>query len=276
MKRSPSIRIQFLLLFALVTGPLFVTMAQPVIRSIDKLNQQKEMTFQSSAGKNYKVSQRKGSCSSGEKGNGHDEDDNNKSCNGDDFDGKARKAAKTSFASGSARDIDDYKAFISTLPKDKFMCKTRQPEISQAATSDRVDEEKINVKVTKIWLYAFKRQKDEDYHLMVGISPKYSIAKKAKFYNMEISGYPENEGGDFDKIKKSRQAFESFFNISDCDVVCRNYVDFRKNPIRIEVTGSMFYDKDHCSNLATVSPSGYPIKTAWEVHPIKSIKFIED
>ncbi len=251
-------------------------LAQPAITSIDNLKQNRLMTFRSADGKEYLVKQKNGSCDVSTRRSRRDVDNNTKFCDGDDFDGIARKAAKTSFAGGSAREIDNYKTFVQSLPDDEFMCETRDPAISKAATSNRVDEEKINVRVTGIWLYAFKRQKDEDYHLVVGISSNYSTAKNNKFYNMEISGHPEDGSDDFNEIKDSRDDFENFFGITNCRIVCRNYVDFKKNPIKIEIAGSMFYDKDHCSNLAGVSPSGYPIKTAWEVHPIKTIRFIEE
>jgi hypothetical protein len=238
-----------------------------VVESLDELKMDKFITFRSPGGVEYLVWQYNGSCSKGTEGTAN----NNKACNGAAFDGKARVAAKTSFATGAAEDVADYAAFLQSLPEDDSMCKRRVPKLK--SLPGRGAEEKINIRVTEVWLYAFKRQNDEDYHLILGTSGDYETALEHGFYNSEISGYPAGSASSaaHQAIKKARDDFEAFFGITDCGKVCRSYVDFYLNPIKVEVTGSMFYDIDHCNHIA--HPADYPVITAWEIHPIREIKF---
>jgi hypothetical protein len=213
------------------------------------------------------VWQYSGSCSKGTVGTPN----NNKACNDPAFDGKARVGAKTSFATGDAEEVNDYVSFLASLPEDDSLCSRRVPKLK--TLPGRGAEEAINVTVSEVWLYAFKRQNDEDYHLILGTSGDYETALEHGFYNSEISGLPDasHTSAVYKSIKKARDEFEAFFGITDCGTVCRNYVDFYLNPIKVEVTGSMFYDIDHCNHIA--HPADYPVITAWEIQPIKEIKF---
>ena len=73
-------------------------------------------------------------------------------------------------------------------------------DIPTTASSDRVDEEKRNVRV-KAFLYAASREDDNDYHLIIGRAPN----KPAKYMTAEISGLPPSGSASFAKLDDGTQ-----------------------------------------------------------------------
>src|SRR5437870_3510852 len=85
---------------------------------------------------------------------------------GDDYTGKARKAAKLSISAAKTQNFKDVKDLVTSLVPDAKMI-AHQPKITTAATSKRVKEEERNVHVTA-FMYAASREADNDFHLIIG------------------------------------------------------------------------------------------------------------
>ena len=178
------------------------------------------------------------------------------------FAGVDRKAAKTSKVNNSLyhsfKKISD---IIHLLPSDNAMA-TRVTR-----TSPRVTAEKKGFILDNVFLYAFKRESDNDYHLIIGDA--LSI-KKATLLNMEISGLPTPDNANLDS---ARNAFLKAFKINDSTCMS-SYVVFIGNPVPVHIEGSVFYDIDHkpgtigpIKGIDTLRP-----RTSWEIHPITKFR----
>lgn len=182
----------------------------------------------------------------------------------DDFAGTARKAAKISVADAEMETFDDMKDLVESLVADETMI-NRQPKISRSADSDRVSEEERNVEVFA-FLYAASREKDNDYHLIIGRDP--DEAEKI-FMTMEISGLPPVTSDSFEQIKSARDSYKGFFP----KLPGFSYF-FYDPPIPIKVGGSLFFDMSHSSGSKPGPSKLRPfIPTIWEIHPITEIIF---
>ena len=111
-------------------------------------------------------------------------------------------------------------------------------DIPTTASSDRVDEEKRNVRV-KAFLYAASREDDNDYHLIIGRAPN----KPAKYMTAEISGLPPGGSASFGKLDAARSAYFEYFG----DGLPGTSYDFYDPPREIEIEGSLFWDASHAS-----------------------------
>jgi hypothetical protein len=185
---------------------------------------------------------------------------------GDNFKGTARKAAKLSLATATMQQYQDLKNLIKSLAPDADMI-NHVPKIKTTATSDRVQEEKRNVKV-KTFLYAASRENDNDFHLILGRDP----TKTPEMYmTMELSGLPPTTSASFAKLKAARDAYKAFFG---ADLPGLTY-DFYDPPIPVRVEGSLFFDIGHATGQR---PGPKSLKsrmpTIWEVHPISKIVFL--
>jgi hypothetical protein len=179
----------------------------------------------------------------------------------ENFAGTARKRAKTSIADADEAEFASVLDLVASLPSDASMI-DRDPEISSSATSDRVEEEQLNVTVDG-FLYAASREDDNDYHLIIGDNiPR----PQREYMNVEVSGLPAS--GPFrEPLKESRQQFKDFFG---SDLPGGSY-DFYTPPIPVRISGSLFYDIDH--RPGAVGPGSHKPRTAWEIHPITAIEF---
>ncbi|HEY5838247.1 MAG TPA: hypothetical protein VIT19_04365 [Pyrinomonadaceae bacterium] len=184
---------------------------------------------------------------------------------GDKFGGTQRKAAKLSIAAAPTKTFADVRSLVNSLVPDADMA-NRTPKVSKAATSNRVTEEKRNVRV-KAWLYAASRENDNDYHLILGRDPKKS---PEVYMTMELSGLPPANAASFDKLKAARDAYKAFFA---ADLPGLTY-DFYDPPIPVRVEGSLFWDAGHATGTR---PGPKSLKSrmpvVWEVHPITKIVF---
>ena len=183
----------------------------------------------------------------------------------DKFEGTARKAAKLSIADAPTKTFKDLKNLVKTLTPHDDM-KNHVPKIKTTATSNRVEEEKRNVRI-KVFLYAASREDDNDFHLILGRSPDSS---PELYMTMELSGLPTASSASFAKLKAARDAFKAFFNE---DLPGLSY-DFYDPPIPVRIEGSLFWDASHSSGQR---PGPKSLKsrmpTVWEVHPITKIVF---
>jgi hypothetical protein len=181
---------------------------------------------------------------------------------GNAFKGTARKAAKVSIAAAPIEEFDDLKALIATLPAEAGMI-NHVPRITKGAKSDRVLEEKRNVRV-KAFLYAHSVEDDNDYHLIIGRKP--GLARM--FMTVEISGLPPKSSKHHARLKAARDAYKTFFagRLPDTSY------DFPKPPTPVEITGSLFFDINHATGGRPGPDDLRPdIPVIWEIHPISKI-----
>ena len=174
------------------------------------------------------------------------------------FAGTARKGAKTSFSTAKIEDFLTVSALIKALPKDAVI------RAKVNSNSKRVVDENRNVRLTKdTYLFAFKKESDNDYHVIIGDNKD---VKKATFFNVEISGLATTTNK---QIQAVRLAFEKQF----VNVCSDRYGVFSANPIKIQIEGSVFFDVDH--KPGQIGPVGLQPATTWEIHPISKITFLK-
>src|SRR5262245_31877789 len=124
---------------------------------------------------------------------------------GDDFAGTDRRAAKLSISKAKAESFTDLKDLVATLESDAKMIR-HKPPIKTDAFQGRVKEEERNVRV-QAFLYAASRENDNDFHLILGRSPRSA----PMYMTMEISGLPPKKSQSFAGIKRARDAYKKFF-----------------------------------------------------------------
>ena len=182
----------------------------------------------------------------------------------DNFAGTSRKAAKLSIADAPTKTFKDLKNLIDSLPSHEAM-KNHTPKIKTTSTSNRVAEEKRNVRI-KLFLYAASREDDNDFHLILGREP----GSDELYMTMELSGLPSASSASFDKLKAARDAYKVFFGD---DLPGLTY-DFYDPPIPVKIEGSLFWDASHATGSR---PGPKSLKSrmpvVWEVHPITKIVF---
>ncbi len=181
------------------------------------------------------------------------------------FAGTKRKVAKLSISGAKVESFKDLKALVDSFPDDSKFIK-RKPKLTDDAKSDRVDEEKRNVRVSA-FLYAASREDDNDFHLIVGTDPK---GKKLVCMTMEISGLPPKMAPSFNDIKQARDDFKKLVS----DKLPGPGYNFYRPPIPITIGGSLFFDITHAKGghpgPKDLRPS---IPTIMEVHPVTEIAF---
>jgi len=181
------------------------------------------------------------------------------------FAGTSRKAAKISTSGAKFEKFNDLKALVNSFSDDAKMIK-RKPKIATDAKSNRVDEEKRNVRVSA-FLYAASREDDNDFHLIIGSDPK---GRKLVCLTMEISGLPPKKAASFDDLKKARDDFK---NLLDNKLPGSGY-HFYRPPIPITIGGSLFFDITHAKGGRPGPKDLRPsIPTIMEVHPVREIAF---
>jgi hypothetical protein len=187
---------------------------------------------------------------------------------GDDtFTGTDRLLPKTTIVDAEVEDFATVAALVNqvlTKNSDETMANMGITR----STDTRVDAEKRNVRVNG-FIHAFKKEGDNDYHVILGDGPN---AESAVYLNVEVSGIPV--GGTTANRKQLmavRDQFKQTFNLSASGP--KGYK--RPNePIPVRITGSLFWDVDHPPGA--VGPGDLKPKTAWEIHPVSVIEFLGD
>ncbi len=178
-------------------------------------------------------------------------------CADSTFAGQARKGAKTSVVKATTEDFATVSALINGLAKDAVV---RSKLTSRSA---RIAEENRYVRLVKdTYLFALKKESDNDYHVIIGDNKN---PKKATFFNVEVSGLAASNK----QIAAVRKAFEQQF----VNLCSSSYVLFAANPIKIQIEGSVFFDVDH--KPGQIGPAGFQPATSWEIHPISKIAFLK-
>lgn len=194
----------------------------------------------------------------------------NPMCEGPDFDASYRAKVKYT---PSRKEIKEENAstLLAFFKKNHdLMCDDR----ANLPDDRRLNQEDKNVRV-KVYLYTFKRQGDEDYHLVFGTTPNINTAK---FFNCEISGLSPSGTYGRSKLVDARNTFEENFGIQK--KCARSYYtnDFRSAPRPVILEGSLFFDGEHCTHYEDNGPQNWKeleVTIAWEIHPITSIEFLE-
>jgi len=183
----------------------------------------------------------------------------------DAFHGTARRVAKTNIFKGDPKSFDSISALRAWLPSDDVMAAL---DIGRGPAVNRVAQEQFNVTVPA-FIYAFRKESDHDYHVIFGDAPGTA---DAKYLNGEVSGIPvagtdENRNSLWDVRREFKQKFDLGDDGPDS-------YDRLPSPVPVRVTGSLFWDVEH-PPPHTVGPSFASPKTAWEIHPISSIEWLE-
>jgi hypothetical protein len=177
----------------------------------------------------------------------------------DNFSGSARANAKTTYSTASTVSYTTIPALRATMQTDTYM-----HTLGITNSSTRVTAEKRNVSVTTAYLYAIKRESDNDYHMIIGNS-----TDSTQLLNCESSGLPSHSYSSYNTIKAVRTYLKSYFGTDFCGVT--SYTKFTP-PLPITILkGSLFYDIDHAPG--TIGPAGLRPNTSWEIHPLNSIHF---
>jgi hypothetical protein len=184
---------------------------------------------------------------------------------GEHYTGKARKAAKISISPADTESFSDLTDLISTLPEETQMT-DHDPPIKDTEVSERVPEEHRNVRV-RGFLYAAKREEDNDFHLIIGTDP----SPQPVCLNVELSGTPPESSNHFERLKAARDAFKAFFLNHPNGIPGFGY-DFYPTPIPVEIQGSLFFDITHATG-GRPGPDTLRrfIPVIWEIHPISEI-----
>lgn len=184
---------------------------------------------------------------------------------GDAFHGTSRKAAKLSIGTGNTENFADVQDLLASLPADQSMI-NHHPPISDTASSTRATEEKRNIRV-RAFLYAAKRETDNDFHLIIGRDRRLA---PHLYMTMELSGLPTHSSGTYNTLKAARDAFKQYFGIH----LPGTRYEFYDPPRPVVIEGSLLFDIHHATGPHPGPPSlGADMPTIWEVHPITSITF---
>jgi hypothetical protein len=183
----------------------------------------------------------------------------------DEFKGTARKAAKISVSAAPVESFADLRDLIASLVPDSCMVQ-HKPEIGDDVNSGRVSDEERNVNFSG-FLYAASRERDNDFHLIVGRDP---ADPDFLFMNVELSGLPPAGSVSRAVLEQARDDFKEFFV---GDLPGTTY-DFYDPPVPVEIEGSLFFDVTHSKGE---KPGPMKLKahipSIWEVHPITRIVF---
>ncbi len=181
----------------------------------------------------------------------------NKRCDSDTFDGSYREGAKTSLSPAALENFRTLRAFVNTLPGKDLMA-----DSITGSNSPRIASEERNVRIKKAYLYAYSRQADEDFHVIIGTSKKPTAS--TKYFNVEVSGPPPADDSSFLTLKAARDSFLT----KAAQNLCSSGYFFYENPLQVEVSGSIFFDKQH--NGGAIGPASARPADAWEIHPVSS------
>ena len=184
----------------------------------------------------------------------------NKRCDSEYFDGSYRKEQKLSESHSSLQQYATITSLKNTLQADAFMA-----TIITTSSAPRTAEEDRYVRVKTAYLYCYSKQTDEDFHVIIGNTKTASAT--TKYFNVEISGLPPDASPAFADIQAARS---SFLAIADTHLCSSGYYFF-ETPLKIELKGSLFFDKEHFGD--DIGPASARPTSAWEIHPVTYLRF---
>jgi hypothetical protein len=187
-------------------------------------------------------------------------------CKSDTFEGCVRGKVKTTMLTNTNKTFPTIKellADLNSVSSDEVM---KAKDISGTEDSKREPEEKRNVLIKKAFLYTIYREPDNDFHIIIGDSPKFS---ESVFLNIEVSGTPRGASATvINKFMKVRNKIKNHPNIGD--LKCNSVRSLKASPFLItDLSGSLFFDDQH--SAGSVGQGDAKPKTAWEIHPVKNM-----
>ncbi|MBK6931512.1 MAG: hypothetical protein IPH12_11875 [Saprospirales bacterium] len=186
------------------------------------------------------------------------------------FTGVVRRKAKTSPLPGRAKSYETLDELLDELPSDSSM-RFRTPRIDTSPFSERVEEERHNVRIKRAWLFAAFREEDNDFHLIIGNHEQPSQA--TALMNVEVSGLPEKTASNRRAHQTLLEARTEFIKIFG-DTQCRRTFRFPEKGVPVEIKGSLFFDTHH-AGTGTGSGNLRPA-TVWEIHPVTGIQWLSN
>jgi hypothetical protein len=184
----------------------------------------------------------------------------------DTFSGTDRLLPKTTIVDGDIKDFATVADLVKNVLADNPDSKMMKMGITKN-TDKRVAAENRNVRVTG-YIHAFKKEGDNDYHVILGDGPN---AGNPVYLNVEVSGIPVGgTNANRQKLIAVREEFKTQFKLGPTGP---NGFKRPHEPIPVRITGSLFWDVDHPPGA--VGPDDLKPKSAWEIHPISAIEFLE-
>jgi hypothetical protein len=188
-------------------------------------------------------------------------------CKGNLFAGKDRAVVKTHAVTANPVIFTTINAlFASGILVPDAVMRNSESGVKKSPESERVPAERKTVTVKKAFLYGIYREGDNDFHVIIGNGLS---GDKRILFNIEISALPGdnlNSG-----LNKPRNEIIKRFGDLKCSDGAFKPIDVL---IPIMVKGSLFYDIDHAPGI--VGFGKFKPKTAWEMHPVQVIAFLDE
>lgn len=115
-------------------------------------------------------------------------------CRNEIFSGLSRSKVKTSLANGRSVSYNSLEQFVKTLPNDTDMIAVIRA-LPKPYEQRAIQENKM-ISLKNVYLYAYAREEDNDYHLIL------TNKDKTLFFNAEISGLPDSQAPSYAALKK--------------------------------------------------------------------------
>lgn len=181
------------------------------------------------------------------------------------FSGVVRGDVKTTPAEAQTEFYDHVYEVLETLPDDYEMYSRVSDYSGPDASENR------NVFIREAYVFYIKKEPDGDFHLIIGDTLN---GEQINLMTAEISGLPlDTTTTAYEMLKRARrQLYERYPDFFEGDKI-RKYVRPTKNFPEIEIRGSLFFDTRHAAG--TVGTGTLKPETAWEIHPITYLNFLE-
>jgi hypothetical protein len=175
------------------------------------------------------------------------------------FKGVARKTAKTNISKGDTLLFETVGDVLNFLPCDSTM---QQKGIKDKTR--RLPEEDFNICIDTAYLFSIELEEDGDLHLLIG---DIIDSVKTNLMTVEVSGLPDRRNPSFETLLDVRKTIYEEYPKCFSGKRVRPIKKFRK----ITLQGSLFFDNRHPATGKAQRP-----KTAFELHPITYIEFLEE
>ena len=174
------------------------------------------------------------------------------------FKGVARKTAKINISEGDTLWFETVGDVLNFLPCDSTM---KQKGIKDKTR--RLPEEDFNICIDTAYLFSIELEEDGDLHLLIG---DIIDSIKTNLMTVEVSGLPDRRNPSFETLLEVRKTLYDEYPKCFTGKRVRPTKKFRK----VSITGSLFFDNRHPATGKAHRPT-----TAFEIHPITSIEFLE-
>ncbi len=174
------------------------------------------------------------------------------------FTGKARKTAKINISEGETLLFETVCDLLEYLPPDSTM---QQKGIKDKTR--RLPEEDFNVIIKSAYLFSIELEDDNDLHLLIG---DIIDSVKTNLMTVEVSGLPDARNPSYQRLLDVRKHLYEEYPKCFSGKRVRPTKKFR----RITIQGSLFFDNRHPATGKVHRP-----KTAFELHPVTYIEFLE-